>query len=97
MRWHQRVGHINHQSLDVLRKDPAIGVDFTGNVKNCTTCPLGKNFNNLTPSRPRTMFYVLSRSCPSTSLYPSRANLWAGSNTPSGSLTCKPSERRWCS
>ena len=37
------MGHINHKSLDVLRKKPASGVDYTGDLKNCSTCPLGKS------------------------------------------------------
>ena len=41
--WHRRMGHINHKSLNVLRKEPASGVDYTGDLKNCGTCPLGKN------------------------------------------------------
>ena len=40
--WHRRMGHINHKSLDVLKKGPASGVDFTGNLKNCSTCLIGK-------------------------------------------------------
>ena len=39
--WHRRMGHINHKSLGVLRKEPASGVDYTGDLKNCSTCPLG--------------------------------------------------------
>ena len=39
--WHRRMGHIGHKSLDVLRKEPASGVDYTGDLKNCSTCPLG--------------------------------------------------------
>ena len=37
------MGHINHRSLDVLRKEPASGVDYTGDLKNCSTCPHGKS------------------------------------------------------
>ena len=40
---HRRMGHINHKSLDILRKEPASGVDYTGDLKNCSTCPLGKS------------------------------------------------------
>ena len=28
---------------DVLRKEPASGVDYIGDLKNCSICPLGKN------------------------------------------------------
>ena len=41
--WHRRMGHINRKSLDVLRKEPASGVDHTGDLKSCSTCPLGKS------------------------------------------------------
>ena len=41
--WHRRMGHINHKSLDVLRKEPASGVDYTGGLKNCSSYPLGKS------------------------------------------------------
>ena len=37
------MGHINHKSLDILRKEPASGVDYTSDLKNCSTCPLGKS------------------------------------------------------
>ena len=37
------MGHINHKSLDVLRKEPASGVDYTGDLKHCSICPLGKS------------------------------------------------------
>ena len=36
------MGYTNHKSLDVLRKEPASGVDYTGDLKNCSTCPPGK-------------------------------------------------------
>ncbi|CAB1118025.1 unnamed protein product [Ectocarpus sp. CCAP 1310/34] len=41
--WHRRMGHINGKSLDVLRKEPVNGVDYTGNVNDCCVCPLGKS------------------------------------------------------
>ena len=41
--WHWRMGHINHKSLDVLRMERASGVDYTGNLKKCSICPLGKS------------------------------------------------------
>ena len=41
--WHRRMGHINGKSLDVLRKEPTNGVDYTGDVKDCSVCPLGKS------------------------------------------------------
>lgn len=41
--WHRRLGHINSKSLDILRKVPGNGVEYTGDVKDCTSCPLGKS------------------------------------------------------
>ena len=35
--------HINGKSLDVLRKEPGNGVDYTGAVKDCDSCPLDKS------------------------------------------------------
>ena len=40
---HRCMGRINGKSLDVLRKEPGNGVDYTGAVKNCDSCPLGKS------------------------------------------------------
>ena len=40
---HRRMGHINHKSLDVLRKKPSSGVDYTGDLNNCSTCPFEKS------------------------------------------------------
>ena len=80
--WHRRMRHINHKSLDVLRKEPASGVDYTGDLKNCGPAHSGRTHNNRTPSGPPAMFYVLSRSYSSTPSAPSRLNIWAGINTP---------------
>ena len=41
--WHRCMGYINHKSLHVLMKEPASGVDYTGDLNNCSTCPLGKS------------------------------------------------------
>ena len=40
--WHRRMGHIDGKGLDVLRKEPGNGVDYTGAVKDCDSCPPGK-------------------------------------------------------
>ena len=37
------MGHINGKSLDVWRKEPGNGVDYTGAVKDCDSCPLDKS------------------------------------------------------
>ncbi|CAB1104785.1 unnamed protein product [Ectocarpus sp. CCAP 1310/34] len=41
--WHRRMGRINGKSLDVLRKKQVNSVDYTGDVKDCSVCPLGKS------------------------------------------------------
>eukprot|EP00903_Cladosiphon_okamuranus_P005795 g5742.t1 len=41
--WHRRMGHLNRRSLEVLKKDPVRGIEFTGDVQPCGTCPLGKS------------------------------------------------------
>ncbi|CAB1097546.1 unnamed protein product [Ectocarpus sp. CCAP 1310/34] len=41
--WHRRMGHINGKNLDVLRKEQVNGVDYIGDVKYCSVCPLGKS------------------------------------------------------
>ena len=49
--WHRRMGHINGKRLDVLRKEPTNGVDYTGDVKDCSVCPLGKSTQNPHPKQ----------------------------------------------
>ena len=41
--WHRRMRLINHKSLEVRKKEPASGVDYTCDPKDDSTCPLGKN------------------------------------------------------
>ena len=41
--WYRCMGRINGKSLDVLRKEPGNSVDYTGAVKDCDSCPLGKS------------------------------------------------------
>ena len=48
---HRSMGHINHKSLDVLRKEPASGVDYTGDLKDCGTCPIGKSAQQSYPNQ----------------------------------------------
>ena len=49
--WYRRTGHINHMNLDVLRSEPESGVDYTGDLQNCSTCPLGKSAHQLPPKQ----------------------------------------------
>ena len=39
--WHRRVRHINGTYLNVLRRVPGNGVDFTGELPSCDVCALG--------------------------------------------------------
>ena len=55
--WHRRKGHTSHKSLDVLKKEPTSGVDYTGDLKNCSTCPLGKIAQQTHPKQ--TIYNVL--------------------------------------
>ena len=45
------MGHINCKSLDVLRKELGNGVDYTGAVKDCNSCPLGKSTQHPHPKQ----------------------------------------------
>ena len=38
--WHRRVGHINGRYLDVLRRVPGNGVEFTGELQSCDSSAL---------------------------------------------------------
>ena len=49
--WHRRMGHMNGKSLDVLRKEPGNGVDYTGAAKDCDSCPLGKSTQQPRPNQ----------------------------------------------
>ena len=49
--WHRRMEHINHKSLDVMGKETARCVDYTGDLKNCSSCPLGKSAKHPRPKQ----------------------------------------------
>ena len=49
--WHRRLGHINSRSLDVVRKVEGSGIDYTGNVKACDVCAIGKNAQQPHPKK----------------------------------------------
>ena len=49
--WHRRLGHINSRSLDVLRKVECNGIDYTGNVKACDLCAIGKSAQQTHPKK----------------------------------------------
>ena len=55
--WHRCMGLINHKSLDVLRKEPASGVDYTGDRKNYSTWPLENSAQQ--PHRKKVTYNVL--------------------------------------
>ena len=56
--WHRRMGHINSKSLDVLRKEAANGIDYTGDVQDCSACSLGKSSQQ---PHPKHAIYGVSR------------------------------------
>ena len=41
--WHRRMGHLNRESLDLLKKVNNNGVSFDGTVPDCDVCAVGKN------------------------------------------------------
>ena len=41
--WHQRLGHLNLKSLDLLRRQDDSGVRFDGTVPDCDVCVVGKS------------------------------------------------------
>ena len=49
--WHRRLGHINSRSLDVLRKVEGNGIDYTGNIKACDVCAIGKSAQQAHPKK----------------------------------------------
>ena len=49
--WHRRLGHINSRSLDVLRKIDNNGVDYTGTLKACDVCAIGKSSQRPHPKK----------------------------------------------
>ena len=48
--WHRRMGYINSKSMDVLRKEAANGIEYTGDVPDCSAFPLGKSFQQPHPT-----------------------------------------------
>ena len=55
---HRRMRHINSKSLDVLRKEAANGIDYTGDVQDCRACRLNKSSQQ---PRPKHAVYGVSR------------------------------------
>ena len=89
--------HINHKSCDVLRKEPASGVDYIGDLKICSTCPIGKTAQQ--PHLKQATYNVLRpfQLVSVDTLGPFTFNSLGVFYTPSSSLTSKPSGRRWFS
>ena len=92
--WHRRMGHINDKSLDVLRKEPGNGIDYTGAVKDCDSARSARARNNLIRNKPPTAFCTPSSSRPLTPWAPYNLKHWAVSGTPPCSLTRRPSGSR---
>lgn len=41
--WHQRLGHLNRENMDFLKKQHHNGVSFDGTVSDCDVCDVGKS------------------------------------------------------
>ena len=91
---HRRMGHIDGKSLDVLRKEPGNGIDYTGAVKDCDSARSARARNNLIRNKPPTAFCTPSSSRPLTPWAPYNLKHWAVSGTPPCSLTRRPSGSR---
>ena len=91
--WHRRMGHIKGKSVDVLRKEPGNGVDYTGEVKGCDSCPLGKSTQE---PHPKQATYGVLRPFRLTTVDTLGPYLkhWAVSGTPPSSLTRRRCGRR---
>ena len=91
--WHRRMGDINGKSLDVLRKEPGNGVDYTGTVKAGDSCSLRIITQQIHPNQATEAFCAPSSTRPLTPWAPSNLKHWAISGTPPSSLTRRPSGR----
>ena len=49
--WHQRMGHINRKSIEVLRRMPGSAIDYNGDVQACDVCAVGKNNQQAHPKQ----------------------------------------------
>ena len=49
--WHQRIGHINRKSMEVLRRTPGSGVDHNGDIQACDVCAVGKSKQQAHPKQ----------------------------------------------
>lgn len=49
--WHRRMGHVNRNSMNVLRQTPCSGVDYNGDLTPCDVCPFGKSEQQPHPKR----------------------------------------------
>ena len=47
--WHRRMGHINRRRMDVLRKLPGNGIEYTGDIHACDVCAVGKRNQQALP------------------------------------------------
>ena len=88
------MGRINSKSLDVLRNEADNGIDYTGDVQNCSACPLGKNSQQ---PHPKHAVYGVSRVFQIVFvdiLGPFTPTALRGFNTPPSLSTNTPSGRR---
>ena len=89
--WQRRMGHINGKSLKVLRNEPTNGVDKTGDVKDCSVCPLSKSTQKPHPEQADHGVLRPFQRFPSTPSAPCCLQRWAVSSTPPSSSINRPS------
>eukprot|EP00903_Cladosiphon_okamuranus_P010136 g9598.t1 len=49
--WHRRLGHIHPRNMDILRKDPDTGVDYSDQPSPCVICEVGKHKDSPHPKK----------------------------------------------
>ena len=49
--WHRRLGHINPDNMELLRKTEGNGVEYTGTVSGCDICAVGKSAQKAHPKK----------------------------------------------
>ena len=91
---HRRMGHINSKSLNVLRKEAANGINYAGDVQDCSACPLRESSQQ---PHPKHAVYGVSRAFQIVFvdiLGPFSPTALAASNTPPSLSTNTLSGRR---
>ena len=63
--WHRRLGHLNHRSMDILRRQKGTGVEYQDKPSPCDVCEIAKHKQTSHPknttrelSRPGQLVYI---------------------------------------